>query len=128
MHRGNTIDTTSQAKIKVKYVKSKNQKKFSAPPNMVNRISAVHNNLLFVNSTLPGRFDVEKVWKDSSVIDVYDINNNTYLISFYIKNIGDNKIKDIAVSNNHFYALVGTHIVRYTFSKEFIKHFQNNKD
>ncbi len=128
LHRGNTIDTTSQAKIKVKYVKSKNQKKFSAPPNMVNRISAVHNNLLFVNSTLPGRFDVEKVWKDSSVIDVYDINNNTYLISFYIKNIGDNKIKDIAVSNNHFYALVGTHIVRYTFSKEFTKHFQNNKD
>jgi len=59
---------------------------------------------------------------------VYDINNNTYLISFYIKNIGDNKIKDIAVSNNHFYALVGTHIVRYSFSKEFTKHFQNNKN
>lgn len=128
LHRGNTIDTTSQAKIKVKYVKSKNQKKFSAPPNMVNRISTVHNNLLFVNSTLPGRFDVEKVWKDSSVIDVYDINSNTYLISFYIKNIGGNKIKDILVTDNHIYALVGTTILRYSFSKAFAKHFQNNKD
>lgn len=128
LHRGNTIDTTSQAKIKIKYVKSKNQKKFSAPPNMVNRISTVHNNLLFVNSTLPGRFDVEKVWNYSSVIDVYDINSNNYLISFYIKNIEGNKIKDILVTNNHFYALVGTHIVRYSFSKELTKYFHKNKN
>ena len=124
LYKGNTIDTTSQAKIKVTYVKHRNQKKFSAPPQMVNRISALHNNLLFVNSTLPGRFDVKKVWDQSSVIDVYDISSQRYLISFYIKNIDGVTLNDIVVTDTHFYALIGTHIVSYSLGDEIRKHYQ----
>lgn len=124
LYKGNTIDTTTQAKIKVKYVKNRNQKKFSAPPLMVNRISTVHNNLLFVNSTLPGRFDVKQMWDKSSVIDVYDFSSKSYLISFFINKIDGVKISDVAVTNTHLYALIGTHIISYELGDEIKKYYQ----
>lgn len=122
--RGNTIDTTTQAKIKIEYLKNRNEKKFSAPPLLVNKISAVHNNLLFVNSLLPGRFDVKKMWDKISVIDVYDINTKTYVISFYINDIDGDKIQDLLVTDTHVYALIGTHIVSYKLGDEIRKNYQ----
>lgn len=116
VHRGNTIDTTSKAKIKIAYVKAKKQRVFSAPPLLVNRVSAIHNNLLFVNSTLPGRYDEIKMWKNANVIDVYDILTKSYLMSFYIYKIDGEKIDDILVTDTHLFAIIGSSIVSYRLS------------
>lgn len=124
LHRGNTIDTTSKAKIEVKYLEQRNVKKFSAPPLMVNKMSALHNNLLFVNSALPGRFDVRKMWERASVIDVYDILTSTYVMSFYINDIGGGKMSDFLVTDSHVFALLGRQIVSYRLGNELKAHYK----
>jgi hypothetical protein len=97
----------------MKYVKAKKHRIFSAPPFLVNRVSAIHNNLLFVNSTLPGRYDEIKMWKNANVIDVYDILTKSYLMSFYIYKIDGEKIDDFIVTNTHLFAIIGSNIVSY---------------
>lgn len=111
--RGNTIDTISTAQIKVEAITSHNQQKMSVPPLVVNKSSAVYNNLLFVNSMIMGRFEPEDMWEDNSIIDVYDLNNNSYLYSFYIYPVSGHKLRSFRVSGNILYALIGNSLVTY---------------
>lgn len=113
LHRGNTIDTTTRAKIKVQYVQNRKEKKFSAPPLLVNRISTMHRNLLFVNSTLPGRYDEAKMWKNAHVIDVYDVLTKSYVMSFYLYKIDGQQLDSFIVTDTHLFALMGSNIVLY---------------
>ncbi len=113
LHRGNTIDTTTRAKIKVQYLKDRKEKKFSAPPLLVNRMSTLHRNLLFVNSTLPGRYDEAKMWKNAHVIDVYDVLNKSYVMSFYLYKIDGQHLDAFIVTDTHLFALMGSNIVLY---------------
>jgi len=122
--RGNTIDTTTQAAIKIDYVKSKNERKFSAPPLMVNRLSNLHHNLLFVNSTLPSRYEEKRMWKNAHVIDVYDVLSKSYLMSFYVYKVDGDKIDDMQVTDTHLYVIFGSKLVSYRFSPELIKQFK----
>lgn len=125
IERGNTIDTTSKAKIKIEYLKERKETKFAAPPLLVNRLSCLHNNLLYVNSTLPGKYDVKKMWDKASVIDVYDILTKTYVISFYINAIEGEKINDLLATDTHIYALIGTKIVSYRL-EDVLKNYYKN--
>lgn len=118
--RGNTIDTTTQAAIKVDYVSSKNERKFSAPPLLVNRMSTLHNNLLFVNSTLPSRYEERRMWKNANVIDVYDIITKSYLMSFYVYKVDGDKIDDMMATDTHLYVLIGSKLISYRFSPELV--------
>lgn len=125
LYRGNTIDTTSRAKIKIEYVKKKKQRKFSAPPFLVNRLSKIHHNLLFVNSTLPGKYDEMKMWKNANIIDVYNITTKSYLMSFYIYKVDGDTIDDFIVTGTHLFAIMGTKIVSYTLSETLKNNYTN---
>jgi uncharacterized membrane protein YphA (DoxX/SURF4 family) len=118
VYRGNTIDTTSKARLKIVWVKKRKEKKFSAPPYTVNRTSCVHKNLLFVNSGLPGRYEPLEMWKQASIIDVYTIESHDYLMSFYIYNIDGKRISSFIVTDTHLFALIGNSIVSYSLEKE----------
>lgn len=122
--RGKTIDTISKAQIEIAYNKDKEEKKLSAPPITVNKSGIIHRGLLFVNSSLIGKYEDAKMWKQTSVIDVYDIKTNTYLTSFYVYNIDGKKLKRFYVLGNNFYALVGTHLVSYKLSHMIANRFQ----
>jgi hypothetical protein len=113
LHRGNTIDTTTRAKIKVQYILKRKEKKFSAPPFLVNRMSTLHRNLLFVNSTLPGRYDEAKMWKNAHIIDVYDILKKSYLMSFPLYKIDGQRLDSFIVTDTHLFAHMGNNIVLY---------------
>lgn len=115
-HRGNTIDTTTKAKIKVAFIKSRNEKKFSAPPLIVNKNAYAYKGLLFVNSALMGKFESEKMWKQASIVDVYDYKNRSYVVSFYIYSIDGARLTDFTVQGNSFYGIVGSHLVSYKMS------------
>jgi len=122
--RGNTIDTTTQAAIKIEYVRSKNERKFSAPPLLVNRLSTIHHNLLFVNSTLPSRYEEKRMWSNAHVIDVYDVLSKSYAMSFYVYKVDGDKIDDILVTDTHLFAIVGSKLVSYRFSPELVNQFK----
>lgn len=123
--KGRTIDTTTKARLTIKYINSKKQNSLAAPPFMVNRKSALHKNLLFINSLLPGRFDPKIMWDKSSVIDVYDITNNTYRMSFYIEKISGHAFDSFIVTDEYLFALYDKTIIAYRFSPFLTKEFKN---
>lgn len=112
-YRGHTIDTISHAQIKVSYLKNNTERRMSAPPLTVNANVAVHANLLFINSKIQGRFEDHKLWKQAAIIDVYDLNKNTYLLSFAIYNIQDKKLQAFRVTDTHLYALMSDELAVY---------------
>ncbi|MFI0428762.1 hypothetical protein [Mariniflexile sp. HMF6888] len=111
--RGKTIDTISHAQIKVGTIASKNQQKMAAPALLVNGNSATYGTYLFVKSKLVGRYEPIEVWEQASVIDVYNVAENTYEFSFYVYNIGKEKLKSFRILNDKFIGLIGNHIVTY---------------
>lgn len=127
IHRGNTIDTISKAKIKVAYLAGNKQQErtMNAPPLMVNANAAVYGNLLFIHSKIKGKFENDKLWDQASIIDVYDINKNAYVMSLAIYNIGDDKLKSFLVTADNLYALIGNKLVVYKFRKILKKEMKN---
>ncbi|WDF66111.1 MauE/DoxX family redox-associated membrane protein [Flavobacterium sp. KACC 22763] len=112
-YRGNTIDTISKAQIKVAYLKDRTERTMSIPALNVNKSSSVCGHLLFVNSNVPGRYEQKEVWEQASVIDVYDLRRKTYLHSFHIYGIGDQKLRSFMVTPTHVYALIGSQLAVY---------------
>lgn len=115
--RGKTIDTISRAQIKVAFNTDRNEKKLAAPPLTVNKKGVTYKGLLFVNSALMGKFEDAKMWKQASMIDVYDTANSSYIVSFYVYNIEDKRLNSFMVNNDYLYALIGTHLVSYKLNK-----------
>ena len=126
-YRGKTIDTTTKAKIKVSWLKNRNEKKLAAPAFMVNRTSAIYQNLLFVNSSLPGKYEPLIMWKDASIIDVYDIENKRYLMSFYVYNENKKQLSTFMVTGNRLYTLIGNSIVCYRLGTTLQKYLKQNQ-
>lgn len=112
-YRGNTIDTISKAQIKLVELNNNTLKKFAEPPLVVNKTSAVSNNLLYVHSMLPGLYEDENIWKIASIVDVYDLTDASYRSSFPIYHIDGKRMKSMLVTAHYFYALIGKNIVRY---------------
>ena len=121
--KGHTIDTISQAQLKVVYNDSKSEKKLAGTPLVVNHNSSVYNGLLFVQSGLVGRLEDRKMWQQASVIDVYNIRNQTYIASFYVYHIDRKKLSRFFVQDHHFYAFIGPKLVRYTLTDMITSHF-----
>lgn len=126
-HRGKTIDTINKAQIKVVNVKSRNERKLAAPPLIVNKTSSVCKNLLFVNSELLGKYEPVEMWKEASIIDIYDLTTNSYQGSFYIYNIGKEKLRHFIVWDNNFYGFIGQYLVHYKLNKRLNKLYQNKR-
>lgn len=122
-YRGNTIDTISKAQIKLAYNSARDETKMAAPPVYVNKKACTYKGLLFVNSALMGKFEDEKMWKQASIIDVYDLQNHSYIVSFYIYNIDRERLSHFAVHGNKFYGLIGTHLVSYKMSDLVVKRY-----
>src|SRR5690606_19846565 len=114
---GKTIDTTTLAKIEVTTLAG-GEKKMGAPPHKVNSKTYAYNGLLYIKSELLGKNEPKSMWKQASIIDVYDYNKNEYLYSFYAYDHQDDKIKEFAINDNYFFGLVGNSLVRYVFFRE----------
>lgn len=121
--RGKTIDTISKAQIKVAFNSDRNEWKMSAPPLTVNKNGYLYKGLLFVNSALIGKFEDAKMWTQTSMIDVYDATNNTYIQSFYVYKIDGKKLGRFMVLGNNFYGLIGTHVVSYRLNDIITKRY-----
>ena len=130
-YRGNTIDTTTHANLKVVYIKETGQRKIASLPATVNQLTVVSGNLLFVNSKLIGRYEPREMWKEASIVDVYDIQRNAYLSSIYIYDVNEDKVQSMLISGNNLYTIIGHQLHKYRLSKDFFnipkKTIQNTK-
>jgi len=109
---GKTIDTTTLAKIEVTTL-ANGERKMGAPPQKVNSKTYAYNGLLYVKSELMGTNEPRSMWKQASIIDVYDYNKNEYLYSFYAYDHQGDKIKEFALNDRYFFGLVGNSLVRW---------------
>lgn len=116
-HRANTIDTTTKAKLKVVKMKQSGDIKLAAPPYMVNRLTTVRGNLLFVNSLLRGKYEGNEVWKYATVVDVYDISNQTYVLSFYVYDEDAGRMKNFFAADSAMYIISGHYLLKYGYGK-----------
>lgn len=117
IYRGKTIDTISKANLKVVKISETGQRKIASVPTVVNQLTSISNNSLFVNSNILGRYESKQMWKRASIVDVYDIKKNIYKSSFYIHDVNKTKLQSMIISGKNLYALVGHHLVKYRLSK-----------
>lgn len=117
LFRGNTIDTTSTAKLKVATIKNTKQRKLAAPPYLVNKTATVSNKLLFINSKIIGRYEPKEMWKVASIIDIYNIKNKTYLSSFYIYDANEKKINEMLIVDDNLFAIIGNQLHKYRLNR-----------
>lgn len=113
---GRTIDTISKAKIKVGYLQQGTERQMAAPAYKVNSAVATKAHLLLVHSMVQGQYDSDNLWKQSSIIDVYSLKNNSYLFSFSIPDENGNKIKNLLMTRAHLYAMTGTKLKIFKLS------------
>ncbi len=121
---GRTIDTISRANITVAHVKSRNERKMSAPPLVVNKNAAVYKNLLFVQSALRGRYEPAEPLNQASVIDVYDHARREYVLSFYFYHFKGGKLRDFIVHDDRLYGFAGTHAICYELTEILTGHYR----
>ncbi len=127
--RGNTIDTIRHPKLDIRYVASRDERKFGAPPLTVNKTNAAYNNLFFVNSALPGKYESASTWKQASIIDLYNLNTNSYISSFYIYDVHGKKLNSFIVIDSLLFALIDDQLVLYKLRKSVISNYlKNNRE
>jgi uncharacterized membrane protein YphA (DoxX/SURF4 family) len=116
-HTGNTIDTVSKAQLKIANLQG-GESKLSAPALLINRVTAVYKNVLFVNSDRIGKYEDDSMLKHATIVDVYNINTGNYLLSFYLYHINKQKMRSFKVVGNTIYTLTGNYLTRSVLSKE----------
>jgi len=129
VYRGHTIDTTTKARIKVAHIEKGNQLKMSAPPLTVNAHAAICEHLLFIHSTLRGKYDNMKHSSNASTIDVYNLTSGDYVMSFYIPKLKEASLRNFIVTPTQIFVLIENQLMSYTISntlqKELLKAKRN---
>ena len=77
-----------------------------------------------VNSTLRGKFESEKVWKNAAAVDVYDIITQEYLLSFYVYDEEEFKMKDFLATQEAVYIISGHFLLKYGFGERLKSKFK----
>jgi uncharacterized membrane protein YphA (DoxX/SURF4 family) len=115
--KGQTIDTVHQAEIKVGKLSTGDQQ-MAKPPLIINKASTVYGNLLFIKSKRIGRYEDENMLKDTSILDVYNLNDGSYISSIYIYHVNDKEMTSFKVAANRIYALSGRYLSVIKLSKK----------
>lgn len=117
---GNTIDTTSKARLSVSEVDGKLT--MSSPPFTVNRATCVDGRNLFVNSNLVAQNESAEISANRSIIDVYDILDGSYRFSFYLFNQDQTRLLSFTVRDTILIAIFPNHLVRYNLAGKYLGH------
>lgn len=126
-HYGHTIDTNTRTKIKIGTIKSKQQQKLLGNSLLINRTGFSYNGLLFNNSALLGEFEDKRKWKNSSVIDIYDLSKDAYLFSFYIPTIKGHKIQGLIVKNDLLISITENQLQVFRIDQQQLNAIKENK-
>lgn len=116
-----TIDTMSMAPLDFAYLKDKKEKKFAKEPILVQKFATTSGKYLFVKSARLGKYESEKMLKDASIIDVYDLEKNTYEFSFYLYNYKNEEINSFAVYGNKLFGLTSKSLIKCELKPKYFK-------
>jgi hypothetical protein len=116
-----TIDPIDTAKFNIAKIESNQSITFSSPPLLVNANNCGYENLMFIESKLPGKNDEKPRFRNSVVIDVYELMTQRYLYSFYLRNSNHQQGTPFIVTGNYLFTLSDQYLIRYTIKLPPIK-------
>jgi uncharacterized membrane protein YphA (DoxX/SURF4 family) len=116
----NTIDTIKEPQIDVKELQSSKQKQLGGKSVRVNGLVATYGNYLFINSDRLGRYETDDILKNASIIDVYNIREQTYDFSFYLYHDPTEKLLSFWLMKRQLYALMGNRLYQFKIKDEFL--------
>ncbi|WP_083540779.1 MauE/DoxX family redox-associated membrane protein [Aequorivita viscosa] len=119
--RGKTIDTVSTAQVHIEEDISRNQKKLGSNTVLINNSTATAGKYLFINSPRLGKLEPDDMLDEASIIDVYDLTDQSYSFSFYLYSYKRSKVREFRISNGILYALQGNYLVAYSMNTKFFK-------
>lgn len=113
LYRGKTIDANEHINFKVVKLESDSSRNFSKPPLYVNKMIAINDRYLFINSGIRAKNETTEAFKNASVIDVYQINDGRYTFSFYIPTYKGERIRTFKVVGSRMAVLAGNYLLAY---------------
>lgn len=125
LRTGRTIDTVTKAGIETRKLEN-GETIMAKPPVVINKAASTFQNLLFIQSDRIGRFDRAEKLKKAALIDIYDLDTGNYQASFYLANIGTEKIKSFQVVGNKVYYLCGNHLAVLRLTKKITRHYKEH--
>ncbi|MDP4128910.1 MAG: hypothetical protein Q8918_01050 [Bacteroidota bacterium] len=118
--RGKTLDSNSKAKISVTYIPSDDETTMSMPPFSVNKLSAVDEDYLFIQSALMAVNEDKNAFRNNSAMDVYNLKKQLYEFSFYLPSTANNKMQSFKVSHQKLIALHGPYLEVYQINPGYL--------
>lgn len=118
LYRGRTIDTISHVRLIVKKT-SRTTEEMAVPPKIVNGLSAVSDGYLFVNSKLMAKNESKDEFKKALVIDVYDLKDCSYKLSFYVYQFHNKLPHTLSVVKDEVITVVDHYILIYKLSPRY---------
>lgn len=109
---GKTIDTVSQVPLVFSYLSSKSEKKLAKQPFVINKYSTSENKYLFIKSDRLGKYESEEISKQASIIDVYDLEKQTYEFSFYLYHYKNEEVMSFKIYNNLLIGLTKNYLIK----------------
>lgn len=116
--RGNTLDTFKIVQLKLSDIKSRNSTMVDGESAATNIRSRVLDNHLLIQSNIMSSSENETRFRQSSIIDIYDIKSKKYISSFYIPNYKGKHLTDFKLTNKNLVALFDRDIVCYEFKPD----------
>lgn len=112
-YEGKTIDTLAQPQLKIAYDDAGRTRSFAEPPTFVQLQACTSGRYLFIKSNRLGRYESSEMLDDASIIDVYDLEQQTYAFSFYLYDYEGEKVKSFRVQGDKLIGLTDRHLVVY---------------
>lgn len=121
LHESKTIDTISRARLRIVHLKERGERRLAAPPYIVNIMSAASGGRLFVNSAIKGRFEDRGMWKNASVVDIYDTDAGAYISSIYIYDKDQIKMDGMLAYGSKMFVLLGQNLHSYSLGRRLVR-------
>lgn len=112
-YEGKTIDTLAQPQLKIAYDDAGHTRSLAEPPTFVHLQACSSGRYLFIKSTRLGRYESAEMLDDASIIDVYDLEQQTYAFSFYLYDYEGEKVKSFRVQGDKLFGLTDRYLVVY---------------
>lgn len=125
VYEGRTIDTVNQVPLDIVNLESAGKRKLNPNTVIINKNAATYKNLLFIHSERLGRFESDEILKEAEIIDVYDIDKNLYVFSFYLYKPSKLHLRAFMVRDLKLYALMGPQLISYKLDAKMLEYYSN---
>lgn len=113
VYKGRTIDTVSRANIKIAKMKSENRTTFAAPPTVINSQGCIAENIFYLISKLKADNEEKESFTKNIAVDMYSMNNGSYVSSFYLPLIEGHPISSFQIKGNTLFAIYDKYLVKF---------------